>query len=262
LTSSHHMKNNKRVIISVIESSIHQKQKKGIRNSRYDGTGGGDCQPPLFCIHKDRIQKDLDPQRSASKERVPMGHATSAKEQEPVGVLTLRRVKPGSEERFEAALHDFISASLHSDGQLGVHVIRPGAGNHPREYGILRRFSTSQACDTFYRSALFRQWEETIAPMMEGVPVRQELSGLETWFTLPGQRAMIPPPAWKMALVTVLGVYPVSILVPWLLQPLIGDLHPLLKALFIAMGIVVVLTWAVMPVLVKILKPWLYPRDR
>lgn len=174
--------------------------------------------------------------------------------------MTLRTVKQGYQGSFEAALHDFIAASFHSEGQLGVHVIRPAPGTGSREYGIVRRFSSAEARDSFYASRLFHDWEEAVAPMVEGGPVRQELSGLEAWFSLPGHAAARQPARWKMALVTLAGVYPVSILVPWLLHPVINALHPLLQTFLIAVGIVVTLTWVVMPVLVKILRPWLYPR--
>lgn len=179
------------------------------------------------------------------------------KSAEPVAVLTLRTIKPGCEERFEAELHDFILRSLNTEGQLGVHVLRPDPGSGSREYGIVRRFSNSEFRDLFYNSPLFRQWELTVALLTEGGPQRQELSGLETWFTLPGQRAVIPPPRWKMALVTVVAVWPTSMLVPWLLNPLIAKLPLPLQAFFVAVGIVILLTWAIMPVLVRILRPWL-----
>lgn len=174
-----------------------------------------------------------------------------------VAVLTLRTVKPGCEERFEAELHDFIVRSLHTEGQLGVHVLRPEPGSGSREYGIVRRFSDAESRERFYRSAIFQQWEQTVEPLTEGVPQRQELSGLETWFTLPGQRAVVPPPRWKMALVTLFGVWPVSLLVPRSLNPIIGNLPLSMQALLVAVGIVVLLTWVVMPVLVRILRSWL-----
>ncbi|BCS55637.1 antibiotic biosynthesis monooxygenase [Geobacter sp. SVR] len=179
------------------------------------------------------------------------------KPSEPVAVLTLRTVKRGSEGRFEAALHDFISASFLAEGQLGVHVIRPALGSGSREYGIVRRFTDPAVRDAFYSSKLFSEWEQVVEPLTEGGPVRQNLSGLETWFMLPGQRSVVPPPRWKMALVTVLGVWPVSMVVSWLLQPVVGSLHPGLQALLIAVGIVVVLTWVVMPLLARLLRPWL-----
>jgi antibiotic biosynthesis monooxygenase (ABM) superfamily enzyme len=46
-------------------------------------------------------------------------------------------------------------------------------------------------------------------------------------------------------------------LVPWLLNPFIGRLSLALQALFIVAGIVILLTWVGMPVLVRILRPWL-----
>jgi len=188
-------------------------------------------------------------------------YRTVDKPVEPVAVLTLRTVKPGCEERFEAELHDFIACSLHTEGQLGVHVLRPEPGSGPREYGIVRRFSSTEYRDRFYCSSLFSQWELTVAPLTEGGPKRQELSGLETWFTLPGQRSMIPPPRWKMALVTVVGVWPTSMLVSWLLKPLTGNLLLPLQALCVAVGIVILLTWAIMPLLVRALNPWLQRRS-
>jgi hypothetical protein len=180
------------------------------------------------------------------------------KSTEPVAVLVLRTVKPGSEEKFETELHDFISRSIQTEGQLGVSVIRPVQGSGSREYGILRRFRDSASQERFYESPLFRQWEVTVASLTEGEPKKQKLSGLETWFVLPGQRAVIPPPPWKMALVTVVGVWPASMFVPWLLNPLISDLPSFLQALSVAVGIVILLTWAIMPALVRILKAWLY----
>jgi len=184
-------------------------------------------------------------------------YRTIEKAADPVAVLTLRKVRQGSEERFEAELHDFIERSLHTEGQLGVHVLRPEPGSGSREYGIVRRFSNAEYRERFYGSSLFQQWELKVAPLTEGEPQRQELSGLETWFTLPGQRSMIPPPRWKMALVTVLGVWPVSMLIPRLLNPFIANQPQLLQALCVSVGIVVVLTWAVMPMLVKLLRSWL-----
>jgi quinol monooxygenase YgiN len=66
----------------------------------------------------------------------------------PVAVLALRTVRPGLGERFEAELHDFISQSLQTEGQLGVSVIQPVRESGSREYGILRRFrdSSSRGC--------------------------------------------------------------------------------------------------------------------
>ena len=60
-----------------------------------------------------------------------------------------------------------------------------------------------------------------------------------------------------MALVTVLGVWPAGMLVAWLLNPLLTGVPSALKALLSSCCIVILLTWVIMPALVKILRRWL-----
>lgn len=78
---------------------------------------------------------------------------------EPVTVAVTRVVKTGCEEEFERTLHDFVQASLHLPGQLGVHILRPASGSGSREYGLLRRFESAEARDEFYRSPPFEEWK-------------------------------------------------------------------------------------------------------
>lgn len=61
------------------------------------------------------------------------------------------------------------------------------------------------------------------------------------------------PPRWKMAIVTWLGVFPAVLFWSWLLSTRLYMLHP------IAITILVVasLTWAIMPRLTGVLRPWL-----
>ncbi len=103
--------------------------------------------------------------------------AAPEKPSEPVAVLTLRVVKPGSEGKFEEALHDFISQSFQTEGQLGVSVIRPVEGSGSREYGILRRFRDAASRDRFYDSSLFKQWDITVASFTEGETQTPEPDG-------------------------------------------------------------------------------------
>ena len=93
--------------------------------------------------------------------------------------------------------------------------------------------------------------------MTEGEARYRELKGLEAWFRNP---AAALPSRWKMVLLTWIGVWPVSMGVPAVLNPLLGPgFPPVLGAGLVAAGIVVVLTWIAMPVLVKLARPWLNP---
>ena len=95
----------------------------------------------------------------------------------------------------------------------------------------------------------------------DGEPDIQELGGLAGWFTLHDRPARRPPPKYKMALATLLGVYPLSLLIPLLVNPLIG-LWPLwLRGLIIGALMVISLTWVVMPNLTRLLEKWLFKAD-
>ena len=143
-------------------------------------------------------------------------------------------------------------------GVQGASMLVPPPGSPSPEFGILRTFANERERDNFYASPMFKAWEERIQPLVEGEPVYRQLNGLEAWFRSPQN----PPPRWKMALLTWLAVWPVSMAVPTALNPLIGQSVP--RAIFaglVAGGIVLILTWIAMPLLVKVAKAWLYPNN-
>jgi len=179
----------------------------------------------------------------------------------PITVCITRRVKLGYEEAFERALHEFVQRSLVLPGQMGVHIMRPAPGSGSREYGIVRKFSSRDALAAFRTSPEYLEWNHTALDLTEGDVRVEELTGLESWFTLPGA-ALRPLPKWKMATVTLLGVFPTSLLlgetvgrwmVGWPLLP---------RALVFAALMVALLTWVVMPLLTRALHNWYYPEDK
>ncbi len=177
---------------------------------------------------------------------------------EPIHVAITRRVKPGREAEFQAALQEFFTSSFAFSGVQGASMLVPPPGSTSPEFGILRTFASARERDTFYASPMFKAWEERIRPLTEGEPVYRELKGLEAWFRSPHS----PPPVWKMALLTWVAVWPVSMAVPAALNPIIGQSVPnFIFAGVVAAGIVVVLTWAAMPLLVRLLKGWLRPQQ-
>lgn len=177
--------------------------------------------------------------------------------EEPVHIAITRRVRKERVGDFEAALAEFARRSLAEHGTRGVQLLHPPPDSESPEYGILRSFATSADRDAFYQSPLYTEWLKQIAPMIEGEAAKRELKGLEAWFRDPHA---LPPPRWKMALLTWIAVWPVSIIVPAILVPLLGPNFPqIFKAGIIAAGIVIVLTWAAMPLLVKLAHPWLHP---
>jgi antibiotic biosynthesis monooxygenase (ABM) superfamily enzyme len=179
-----------------------------------------------------------------------------AQETGPLTTIVTWRVRQGREREFEAWRHEISAASLGFPGHMGIDVIMPGGSG--REYVVIFRFDTYEHLRAWQESDIRQELLKKAEPFREIEPSYRLESGLEYWFAPPGAPAS--PPRWKMAIVTVLGVWPVSMLVPWLLNPFIASLPRPLKALVVSVGIVIVLTWAAMPVLVKLLRPWLKHR--
>ena len=176
-----------------------------------------------------------------------------------VHIAIIRQVKPGMERAFEDAVREFARQSLSEPGTTGVHLIGPVSGSDAGEYGILRSFESEAACRAFYESDRFRRWEEHAAQFVLGGWTRRELHGLEAFFR---QGGLAPPPRWKMAIVTWLGVFPSVLVWSSLLTSALGGLPSLAAAAVLNAFVVVTLTWAVMPLLTRLFARWLHAKPR
>jgi antibiotic biosynthesis monooxygenase (ABM) superfamily enzyme len=177
----------------------------------------------------------------------------------PIHVAITRRVRAGREAEFQEALREFFKTSFGQGGVLGASMLTPPPGSNSREFGILRTFADEKERDAFYNSPMFTAWEARARTLTEGEPVYRQLHGLEAWFRSPTRP---PPPRWKMALLTLLGVYPVSLLIGFLLSPQLRKLPLTLNLLAVSALIVTCLTWVVMPRLTRWFKDWLYPQTK
>ncbi len=177
---------------------------------------------------------------------------------EPIHIAITVRVRRPYVAEFERALKDFAGWSLAEPGAMGVQCLYPPPGSASTEYGILRSFANAADRDAFYRSACFKDWQARIAPMLEGQSTRRQLYGLEAWFR---DHKEPMPPRWKMAVLTWVAAWPVSMFVSVIVVLALGRNIPrILQGALVAAGLVIVLTWVAMPFLVKIAHPWLRPK--
>jgi hypothetical protein len=120
---------------------------------------------------------------------------------DPVTVLYSRRVKPGREADFETWARGIVAAARQFPGHLGASVLdAPGS----REYHILFTFADRRSLRAWLDSDERRRWLTRVGELLEADRGLQQLTGLETWFKLPGSNVptMTPPPRWKMWLVS------------------------------------------------------------
>lgn len=180
---------------------------------------------------------------------------------EGVTVVVRRRVRPDAVEDFEQWLAGILAATARAKGHLGSNVARPSPGGN-QDYVVIFRFDSDENLTAWQQSPERNAWLDKVAPFTVGAVEIERVTGLEYWFTLPEQAARRPPPAWKMAIVTLTGLLPlVHWVAPWIHAHL-PEMPPLLATL-IAVGVLVVLmTWAVMPALIRLARPWLFPEPR
>lgn len=174
----------------------------------------------------------------------------------PIHVAITRAVRPGCEAEFQEALREFFQASFAHGGVLGATMIVPPPGSNSREFGILRTFADDRECEDFYASPLFKAWEQRCTPLtVSDSWTLRPLHGLEAWFRAPH----LPPPRWKMAIATFLGVFPVATLLNLTIGSVLHSWPMLLGGVVFNAVVVALLTWVVMPMIARVLHRWLQP---
>jgi uncharacterized protein len=178
----------------------------------------------------------------------------------PVTTTVTRRVKPGHEAFYEQFLEGITAAASRFPGHLGVEVFRPESAS-TGEYRTVYRFDTGEHLHAWLDSDERAAWLERAEPHVIGPMRTRFVTGLETWFTLPGQPATSPPPPYKMALLTWITIFPLITLVVVALGPLLKELA-LVPRLAVTTAVTVpIMTWLVMPRVIRLLRGWLYPRS-
>jgi uncharacterized protein len=176
----------------------------------------------------------------------------------PVTTTVLRRVKPGHEAFYEQFLEGIIAAARRFPGHLGVEVFRPKSAS-AGEYRVVYRFDTGEHLRAWLDSNEHAAWLERAEPHVIGPMRRQFLTGLETWFTVPGRPGTPPPPPYKMALLTWITIFPLITLVVLVFGPLIAGLALVPRMAITTAVTVPMMTWVAMPRVTRLLRGWLHP---
>jgi uncharacterized protein len=179
---------------------------------------------------------------------------------EPVTMLLVRNVRPGRLKDFEEWLKGINQVVRGFDGYLGMDTIRPRDHSHP-EYVIVARFDNYEHLRAWMGSRERAEWVKKSEDMTIGETLIQEAHGFEPWFTLPNQSAASTPPArYKMALLTILAIYPSLLALSTLLSYLLPNLPRPLLILLNVILLVPAMTYFIMPRMTRLFRTWLYPK--
>jgi uncharacterized protein len=174
---------------------------------------------------------------------------------DPVTLVVRRRVLPGQQAAFETQVSLVSEVLAGWPGHLGTGVIRPAPGQ--REYTLVVRFSGAGHAAAWEDSPERAAWLQAVTPLLDGEAQLEQQPGLEFWFTPPDSPVLRQPRRWKMAVVTVLALYPTTLTIGVLVGPALAELPLWLRALVQAALVVPLMTYAVMPLSTRAFQKWL-----
>jgi len=179
-----------------------------------------------------------------------------------VTAVVTRRVKPGHEAAYEAALARLQADGAGFDGYLGATTQRPAPGAAEPVYTSVIRFAGVAQWRAFERSERRAAFAAEVAPHVQADAVWDEHTGLEFWFSPPAGTVVAQPVRWRMALVMVVVVYALVAVIGGAVAALLPAVPAALRLLLTIALEVALLTWWLMPRLTRWLAPWIYPRRK
>lgn len=164
---------------------------------------------------------------------------------EPVTVTVARTVAPGREEAVNdvrgAAWSDELTAAASAfPGFLGAGMLQPGRVGEP--WHVVFRFDSAERLAGWERSperaALLAAGEE----LVHATDTRR-VTGLETWFALPGRTAPAPP-KWKMFVVSAAAcIYGLNVLLTALYGWAAASWALPMRLLVVSVPVTALMTW-------------------
>lgn len=173
---------------------------------------------------------------------------------EPVTVTVARRVAVGREHEFEQWYDGIIGAASRYPGFLGSGVLRPHTAGE--DWHVVYRFSDPTSLHHWEASPERAEWLRKAENLVQETGI-SHVTGLETWFSLPGRTAPAPP-RWKMALVTLAAIVPLVLLMNLLVLPHIAGWPLVLRTLLFSGTLTGLMTWVVMPRMTRLFRRFLY----
>jgi uncharacterized protein len=182
-----------------------------------------------------------------------------AREQSVVVSVSRHTVIQGKDQEYEAWLREIVPIVGSAEGQRGINVIRPHMGS--RTYTIVLHFDVLEHLEQWLDSEVWKRLILEVQHLLQDGDQVEIKTGLEFWFRPPdsGQKRAKP---YKQFLITLSVIFPLTMLVPWLLTPLFRA-APILGAsaithFLVAAIVVALMTYVIMPRYTRLMAAWLY----
>lgn len=182
--------------------------------------------------------------------------AAKAADNETVTGIIVHQPRVEARDEYERWLADIREACRQFPGYLSTDVIRPVTGHDT--YTVIIRFAGIAQLTEWMESDIRREYLQRIEHALEKGDRYEIRSGLDFWFAPPAAK---PPRRIKQFLLTLSAIFPLTIVVPWALGPVLGgDGLPAFLAgkALVATVIVYLMVYVIMPPYTRRVAKWLY----
>jgi antibiotic biosynthesis monooxygenase (ABM) superfamily enzyme len=174
----------------------------------------------------------------------------------PVTIIISRQVFAGKEREYSELARQMIDEAAKIPGNLGVTLLAPEQGKGGLHH-IIWRFADEKSMHQWETSYVRQKLSHEADALSRRI--RQEATGLETWFAIPECPELENPKPWKMAIVTWIGVFLGSCLIIFLLELFWKSPNFFAFNAVVGAVLVTLLTWAIMPIFSRyIFRKWLH----
>jgi antibiotic biosynthesis monooxygenase (ABM) superfamily enzyme len=187
-----------------------------------------------------------------------MMNEEQARRDDPASATISQRIEPACEQAYEALLVGIHEEAKKFGGFLRREVIKSTVGSH-LQYTHVIHFDDEANLRRWEHSPERHAWLSRMSSMAVHTTPLQVLTGLETWFTLSPEKPLVPPPRYKMAMVTWLAIFPLITLLSYATAPISGELPIVVRVLVTTTLVVPLMTYVVMPRMTRLFRRWLYP---
>lgn len=176
-----------------------------------------------------------------------------------VTLVIQHSVQPAATDKYELWLREIAQECRRFKGHLGVNIIRPHGASSP--YTIVLRFDSHEHLRGWIESDTRERLIQDAHPLLLDAEELELQTGLEYWFTPPGSKQVHAKP-FKQFLITLSAIFPLTVVVPWALHPLITRVpflaDPIAAKFLTAVLIVLLMVYVIMPRYTRLVAGWLF----
>lgn len=180
-------------------------------------------------------------------------------EQQGASVVITHHILDGKQQEYEKWLGEIVPLTRHSKGFIDHQIVRPIPGL-TYIYTVIIRFDTIANLKKWMESDNRKKLIEKATPLFRKDDSYRIKSGLD--FLFEDENKTKVPVRWKQFLVTWSAIYPLSLLVPMLLLPLLRLLkipaNHYSDGLLISGCIVFLMVFVIMPNYTRLIRKWLF----